>query len=70
MPFNHTLHALLDAQVDSRHDMIRATTRAEVVPTVIRVQWFEMTKEKHNSPTENVIILLGEEEQFLKYRRE
>jgi len=31
------------------------------MPTIIRVQGLEMTRQKHNNATKNVITLLGEE---------
>ena len=39
--------------------MVKATTRADVGATTIRVKGLEMTKEKHNNETENVTILRG-----------
>jgi len=58
-PSTHSFHAFLDPHAVRRDSTVRATTRADVRPTIIRVQGFEMTKQKHNNATENVTILLG-----------
>jgi hypothetical protein len=41
------------------HSKVRATTGADVKATIIRVQWFEKTKQRSNNARENVTILLG-----------
>ena len=58
-PHSHTFNALLPLQAVRRHSMVRATTRADVRPTIICAKRFEVTKQKHNNATENVTILWG-----------
>jgi hypothetical protein len=67
-PSTHSFHAFLDPHAVRRDSTVRATTRADVRPTIIRVQGFEMTKQKHNNATKKVTILLGEEK-FRTYRQ-
>ena len=66
-PSTHTWNAFLDPHAVRKDSTVRATTRADVRPTITRVQGFEMTKQKHNNETENVTILL--EEKFRTYRQ-
>jgi hypothetical protein len=50
------------------HSIAMATTRADVRPTIIGIQGFDITKQKHNNETENVTILLRREK-FRTYRQ-
>jgi len=57
-PLDHASIAPLDPQVHRMHHPTRTATAAEVTATNVLVGEFEVPKQKSNSATKNVTILL------------
>jgi len=69
MPPRHTSQSP-NSEMVQMHHIVKANIENDISVINIRVQMFEMTKQKSKSAMENITILLGETKSFSKFKGE